>query len=99
MNRNEDKSITFKRIIKSIVVILVDLAVYLVLGLLMMSYDDFYDESKGEYWGLESMTHFDKAVVFGMYSWHAINLVVICLIVYKFVKALRKRKLPELKDS
>ena len=48
-------------------IILIDLAVYIFLGLLLMSYDDFYDESKGEYWSWESMSGFDKAVVSGIH--------------------------------
>jgi hypothetical protein len=42
----------FKIILISVGVIIFDLAIYLVLGMLLMNYDDFYDESEGEYWSL-----------------------------------------------
>lgn len=39
-----------KVIMTSVAVIIFDLAVYLILGMLLMNYDDFYDESEGGYW-------------------------------------------------
>ncbi len=47
-----------------------DLAIYLILGVAMMQYEDFYDESKGAYWSWESMTTFDKSVVVSLNFWH-----------------------------
>ncbi len=65
----------------------------------MMSYDDNYDESKGEYWSLESMTDFDKAVVVGLYFWHAVNIIGICYLFYKFIKGIRQRTETTFTDS
>ena len=50
--------LTVKNLLIGIVVISMDLLVYVILGLLLMNYDDFYDESKGEYWSLESIEGF-----------------------------------------
>ncbi|QHL86758.1 hypothetical protein GU926_04615 [Nibribacter ruber] len=66
---------------------------------MMMSYDDNYDESKGEYWSWESMTDFDKAVVVGLYFWHAVNIIGICYLIYKFIKGIRQRTETALADS
>ncbi len=65
-----------KNILISIGVILFDLFVYLVLGMLLMNYDDFYDESKGEYWSLESMTfgqHRIKSMAYNKCNRHRIR--------------------------
>ncbi|MBC5775753.1 hypothetical protein H8S95_16890 [Pontibacter sp. KCTC 32443] len=80
-----------KRVAIGLALVLVDLAVYAVLGIMMMAYDDFYDESKGEYWSWESMTDFDRAVVVGLYFWHFINFVVACFIIYNAIRALNRR--------
>jgi hypothetical protein len=50
-----NKILTVKNTLIGIAIIIFDLAVYIFLGLLLMNYDDFYDESKGEYWSLGSM--------------------------------------------
>ena len=48
--------INYKSVFKWIVILILDYAVFVVLGLLLMGYEDFYDGSKGEYWSLASMT-------------------------------------------
>ena len=48
--------INYKSIIKWIAILIFDYLVFVVLGLLLIGYDDFYDESKGEYWSMASMT-------------------------------------------
>ncbi|GAB7087659.1 hypothetical protein JCM15579A_17630 [Marinifilum fragile] len=84
-----------KNILISIGVILFDLFVYLVLGMLLMNYDDFYDESKGEYWSLESMTFWQKANYIGLNLWHIINVIVIGYVIYRVIKMIRKNALQQ----
>ncbi len=84
------KVFSVKNILISTVLILFDLAVYLFLGILLMNYDDFYDESKGEYWSLESMTFWQKANYIGLNLWHVINLIVIGYVIYRVIKKIRK---------
>jgi hypothetical protein len=43
-----------------IAIIGADLFVFIILGLLLMGYDDNYDSSKGEYWSLASMSTTEK---------------------------------------
>jgi hypothetical protein len=70
-------------------VLIFDLFIGIVLGVLMMDYDDSYEQSKGEYWSWDSMNTFQKSVSIGMNMWWIINLVVVVYIMYKFLK--RKR--------
>lgn len=78
-----------KKIIFGIIIIVVDLLVYILLGLLLMNYDDFYDESKGEYWSLASMTTSQKITYICYNLWIFLN---IALVVYIFVRRILKRK-------
>jgi hypothetical protein len=48
--------------------IVFDLAVYIMLGLMLMTYDDFYDASKGEYRSLASMTPAQQAMTLQLYD-------------------------------
>jgi hypothetical protein len=84
---------TIKNILITLILILFDLAVYIILGLLLMTYDDFYDESKGEYWSLESMTFWQKVNYIGLNVWNVINLIVIGVVFYRIIKRVRKKAL------
>ena len=75
----------------TLVFLFIDLAIYLILGVAMMQYDDFYDESKGAYGSWESMTTFDKSVVVSLNLWHLVNVVAAILVIRKIIKMLRKR--------
>lgn len=89
------KVFSVKNILISIGVILFDLFVYLVLGMLLMNYDDFYDESKGEYWSLENMTFWQKANYIGLNLWHIINVIIIGYVIYRVIKMIRKNALQQ----
>jgi uncharacterized membrane-anchored protein YhcB (DUF1043 family) len=71
-------------------IILIDLVVYIILGMLLMQYDDFYDESQGAYWSLESMNFWQKVNYVGLNLWHLINLILIGYLIYRFIRKLRK---------
>ena len=71
-------------------IISLDLIVYLILAMLLMQYDDFYDESKGAYWSLESMDFGQKINYIGLNLWHLINLILIGYLIYRFIRKLRK---------
>ena len=87
------KIFTIKNIAIGIGLIIFDLAVYIVLGLLLMNYDDFYDDSKGEYWSLGSMTFWQKINYIGLNLWHLVNLILILYVIYRIIKAIRKNAL------
>lgn len=71
--------------------ILIDLAVYIFLGLTLMNYDDFYDESKGPYWSLDSMTSSEKMTFIGLNVWYVLNVFVLGWVIYRIVRLLKRR--------
>ena len=81
--------IRFVDIIYWLAVIGADLFVYIVLGLLLMGYDDNYDSSKGEYWSLASMNSTEKIIYFVLQAWNVINIIGVLYIgrrLYKRIK-------------
>ena len=86
MNNRGNLMIKFKYIVLWTILILFDLGVYVVFGLFLMKYDDFYDESKGEYWSLASMTFSEKVPYIGINIWNFINLIAIGYLVYRWIK-------------
>ena len=86
------KIFTIKNILLGILFILIDLVVYVFLGIAMMDYDDFYRESKGEYMSLESMNTFQKSIFISMNIWNIINIVFVIFIIYKVYNYFTKIK-------
>ncbi|WP_298481402.1 hypothetical protein [uncultured Maribacter sp.] len=89
------KIFTLKNIALGIGFVLVDLAIYVVLGLLLMDYDDFYDESEGAYWSLESMTTSQKTTYIGLNIWHVINVIIIGYVIYRIVRSWKNNVLQQ----
>ncbi|MCO5248399.1 MAG: hypothetical protein M9887_05570 [Chitinophagales bacterium] len=85
------KALILKNILIAFGIILLDIFVYILFGLMLMSYDDFYDESKGEYWSLESMTSTEKLYYIAFEIWNILNLIAVGFIIYQIIKRLRKR--------
>ena len=82
--------INYKSIIKWVVILVLDYSVFVILGLLLMGYEDFYDESKGEYWSLSSMTTFQKCVYIFWNFWWLLNAIFLIKILWSSWKKLRK---------
>lgn len=80
------KLFTLKNILIAIGLIVFDLVVYLFLGVMLMCYDDTYEESKGEYWSLASMTFWQKVNYISFNLWLLINVILIVFLIYKIVK-------------
>jgi hypothetical protein len=72
-----------------ILVLLLDLAVYMVLGLLLMGYDDTYDSSKGEYWSLASMNTREKVFYIAINAWNVLNVIGIIYLLYRVFKRVK----------
>lgn len=87
-----NKLFTLKNILIGIGLIFFDLAVYLFLGVMLMGYDDFYEEGKGEYWSLISMTFWQKVNYIGLYLWHLININFIVFLICKIVKKINEKQ-------
>lgn len=80
------KLFTLKNILIGIGLIVFDLAVYLFLGVMLMGYDDTYEESKGEYWSWGSMNFSQKVYCVSLNLWNLINIILIVFLIYKIVK-------------
>jgi len=72
-------------------IIVADISVFVILGLLLMGYDDFYDSSKGEYWTLASMNTTEKTVYICYNIWMVINIVgLVCAFIYAGMKIYKR---------
>lgn len=74
-----------KKIIFGIIIVVIDLLVYILLGLLLMNYDDFYDEGKGEYWSLASMTTSQKLTYICYNLWILLNIALVLYIIVRWI--------------
>lgn len=81
-----------KIILTGFVLIAVDLAVYILLGLLLMNYEDFYDESEGEYWSWTSMNTSEQLTVVGLNIWNLVNILAFIYLIYRTWKLLKSRR-------
>jgi len=57
-----------------------------------MQYDDFYDESKGEYWSLASMNMQEKIYFFALEFWVILNIIGLVYILFYIGRKIYKRK-------
>lgn len=74
------------KIIKVILFIFLDLAVFVFCGVFMMGYDDFYNESQGEYFSFSSMKT-EYKIAWGFYNfWIVLNILLLIYITYKVYK-------------
>ena len=92
------KIFTIKNLILGILFILIDLIVYIIIGLVIMTYEDFYDENLGTYWSLESMTTTQKLAYIGFYAWWILNILLIIFIGYKVYKTFQKSTIKQIHD-
>lgn len=79
-----------RHVLTALALIAVDLAVYIIIGLLLMDYDDSYDATKGTYWSMRSMTPHQQAVYIALHVWHGVNLMAmgyVILWVFRKVKS------------
>ena len=82
--------INYKGILKWVIILVLDFLVYIILGLVLMTYSDFYDESKGEYWSLDSMTTVQKGAFILYYIWLLLNFLFILKIIWSVFKRIKE---------
>jgi len=76
------------KILKIVLLIILDLLVFAFCSFFMMGYDDFYDESQGEYFSFSSMK-LEYKVVWGFYNfWIILNCLLLFYILFKVYKRL-----------
>ena len=79
----------FLKIVIFAFIFIVDICIYLFLGLLLMNYDDNYDGSEGAYWSLSSMNTAEKIIYISYNAWIILNIIVIAFLarrVYRKIK-------------
>jgi cyclopropane fatty-acyl-phospholipid synthase-like methyltransferase len=93
----------FLKILLWFTIIVADIFIFLFLGLLQMQYDDFYDESKGEYWSWESMNTQEKIFALALDFWVILNIIgLIVGLAYigrKIYKRIKNKKMKTLEES
>lgn len=77
---------TSKRILLFVLFIIIDIALWIIIGLIILNYEDFYDESEGEYFSLVSMTNVEKIAYFAYFIWIILNVALIIYIAYRLIK-------------
>ncbi len=76
---------TLNRIGWIFTIIVIDVLIYITIGLILMNYEDFYDESEGEYFSLVSMTLIEKIAFISYYLLIVANIILIIYDMYKIV--------------
>ena len=66
-----------------------DFSIFFILGILLMSYDDNYDSSKGEYWSLSSMNTTEKVFYVCYNTWIVLNIIGAIFIGRKIYKRIK----------
>lgn len=77
------------RILSVCAIVAADLAVFVLLGLLLMGYDDNYDSAKGAYWSLSSMNATEQMVYLAYNAWLLIHAIAIPYIGYRVYRRIR----------
>jgi hypothetical protein len=78
----------FLSLIKKIIFLFLDIFVFLFCGIYMMGYDDFYDETQGEYYSLLSMEIKFKIVWIFYNFWILLNCFLLLYLVFRMFKKL-----------
>jgi len=84
--------IDIKNILIWLAIIAVDIFVFIVLGLLLMNYDDFYESSEGEYWSLASMNSTEKVIYICYNAWIVLNIIGLLYFGQRIYRKTRKTK-------
>lgn len=78
-------------IAKWITIIVLDLSVFIFLGLLLVDYEDTYNHSKyGDCWDYSNMNLKIKVILFCLYSWQILNVIGLIYIARKVYKIFRR---------
>ena len=79
------------KIFLGLAIIAVDIFIYIVLGFLLMQYEDFFDDSKGEYYSLASMNLTEKTIYICYNIWIVLNIIGFIYILVYIGKNIYKR--------
>jgi hypothetical protein len=74
------------KILKVFLLVFLDAAILIFCGIYMMGYDDFYEESQGEYFSLSSMETKYKIVWIFYNFWIVLNWLILFYILFRIFK-------------
>ncbi|RFZ85335.1 hypothetical protein DYU05_06985 [Mucilaginibacter terrenus] len=74
------------------IAVIADAAVYIYCGLMMMEYEDLYDESKGPLNSWDSHTQQQKVAIIIWAIWLVVNIAAVAYCMYRFFKKLVARR-------
>lgn len=83
----------WKKAVLASLLLLLDLGVVMVLGVLMMDYDDSYGGPAAEYGAWHTMTPFQQGVQVSWVPWVAVNVLALLAVVYWLLKRRTRRLL------
>ena len=75
-----------KQILLFLSFIIIDFALWIIIGLTLLNYEDFYDEPRGKYFSLTSMTPIEKIAYFSYYIWIILNSTLVIYFAYRLIK-------------
>lgn len=79
------------RILKIFFFIILDISIYLFLGLVLLNYEDHFDRRKGDYYSFKSMNSSELLAYIGFGLWQIINLGLILYILFKLFKRFKTK--------
>jgi hypothetical protein len=82
--------IRFIDVVYGIGIIGADLFVFILLGLLLISYDDDYGSSKGKYWSLQSMNSIERIFYICYNAWIILKIIGLVYIGRKIYRKAKK---------
>ena len=74
------------KIVWIIIFLIIDFALWIAIGLVLLNYEDNWDSSKGHYFSLGGMTWLEKIAYVTYYLWIVFNMGIILYLLYKIVK-------------
>ncbi|RFZ94792.1 hypothetical protein D0C36_04450 [Mucilaginibacter conchicola] len=69
--------------------VLIDIGVYIVIGIMMMADDDRYYGPLDKYGDTSPMSGFDKAITYLLWTWSFVNIAVTTILILQFIKKRR----------
>lgn len=81
----------WKVIILWAIAVIVNLAIYILLSLMTMRYDDLYNGRPEDYGNWNTFSDYDKAISLAVLLWNVVNVIFIAMMVVKWYNKRRRR--------
>ena len=73
-------------IIWSAIILFIDFALWIIIGLILFNYEDNWDSTKGAYFSLGGMTWIERIAYFAYFGWIALNITLVIWLTLKLIK-------------